>query len=131
MLVLLTISLIITDVVKAQSYSVDNTSLVPTNVLDTFKNSFDIPSFNYFPYECIYDHDTRICYLAYNSQNEYVKIEYQGSGYSYDYIISKGIDDNLTITGDVLTYIDYEYIVLVAMCFGVLTLFVYKLIVRW
>lgn len=95
-MVLITI-LVPTISVKAVSYTSDDSVLIGSNIHDYFNNYFgENTSYKYFPYVC----GDRTCYYGINSKNEYVKITYTStSGYSYDYDITTGIDENFSVTG--------------------------------
>lgn len=80
----------------AQSYTAENT-LLNSNVHDYFNNYFSgSKSYQYFGYAC----GDRTCYYGIDSDNNYVNITYTNtSGYSYDYLITTGVDDNFSVTG--------------------------------
>ena len=80
----------------AQSYTAENT-LLNSNVHDYFNNYFSgSKSYQYFGYAC----GDRTCYYGIDSDNNYVNITYTNtSGYSYDYLITTGVDDTYSVTG--------------------------------
>lgn len=94
-LVLIIILVPITSV-KAQSYTAEDIML-SSNVHDYFNNYFSgHKSYQYFGYAC----GERTCYYGIDSDFNYVNITYTNtSGYSYDYLISTGVDKNFSVTG--------------------------------
>lgn len=95
MLVLLII-LAPTTKVNAQSYTAEDTVL-NSNIHDYFNNYFNgNKSYQYFAYTC----GDRTCYYGIDSDNNYVNITYTNiNGYSYDYIITTGVDENFSVSG--------------------------------
>lgn len=97
----LIITLVTTTSVKATSYTADNSVVISSQYHDYFNNYFNgSKSYLYFPYSCNYDNYTRTCYYGIDSDYNYVKIYYSGSGsYSYSTIIEMGTDENFSVTG--------------------------------
>lgn len=81
---------------NAQSYVAEDTVL-NSNIHDYFNNYFNgNRSYQYFGYSC----GDRTCYYGIDSDNNYVNITYTNtSGYSYDYLITTGIDENFSVSG--------------------------------
>lgn len=94
-MVLATILVPITSV-HAVSYVAEDT-LLNSNVHDYFNNYFNgSKSYQYFGYAC----GDRTCYYGIDSDNNYVNITYTNtSGYSYDYLITTGVDNNFSVSG--------------------------------
>lgn len=97
-MLVLTIMLVPTISVSAQSYTADDSVVLGSNIHDYFNNYFgDNVSYQYFGYSC----GDRTCYYGINSKNEYVNITYSTtSGYSYDYVITTGTDENFSVSGN-------------------------------
>lgn len=95
MSVLLIITLVTVNV-SAVNYTAEDT-VINSNIHDYFNNYFnDNVSYQYFAYEC----GDRTCYYGIDSNNNYVNITYNNtSGYSYNYVITSGVDDNFSVTG--------------------------------
>lgn len=90
------IIMLVPTISKAQSYTAEDT-LLSSNVHDYFNNYFSgNKSYQYFGYAC----GDRTCYYGIDSDFNYVNISYTNtSGYSYDYLITTGIDENFSVTG--------------------------------
>ena len=101
MLVLVIILLPITKV-NATSYVAKNDIIIDTKYYDFFKNQFgDDNTYQFFAYNCNYGSSTRTCYYGIDSNNNYVKIDYNYIDvYDYTLNISKGVDNDFSVTGD-------------------------------
>lgn len=93
----LAIMLVPTINAKAVSYRADDTAILSSQIHDYFNNYFSgNKSYQYFGYVC----GDRTCYYGIDSDYNYVNITYQNvSGYSYDYLISTGIDESFSVSG--------------------------------
>lgn len=93
---LVLIIMLVPTISKAQSYNAEDI-LLSSNVHDYFNNYFSgNKSYQYFGYAC----GDRTCYYGIDSDFNYVNITYtNASGYSYDYLITTGIDKNFSVTG--------------------------------
>ncbi|MCI7555174.1 MAG: hypothetical protein MST00_07130, partial [Tenericutes bacterium] len=61
----------------------------------------DDNSYQFFAYNCIYGNSDRTCYFGIDSNNNYVKIDYNYTDiYNYSLNISKGVDNDFSVTGD-------------------------------
>lgn len=101
MLVLVIILLPITNV-NASSYVAKNDIIIDTKYYDFFNSQFgDDNSYQFFAYNCIYGNSSRTCYFGIDSNNNYVKIDYNYTDiYNYSLNISKGVDNDFSVTGD-------------------------------
>ena len=101
MLVLVIILLPITKV-NASSYVAKNDIIIDTKYYDFFKNQFgDDNTYQFFAYNCNYGSSKRTCYFGIDSNNNYVKIDYNYIDvYDYTLNISKGVDNDFSVTGD-------------------------------
>lgn len=101
MLVLVIILLPITNV-NASSYVAKNDIIIDTKYYDFFNSQFgDDNSYQFFAYNCIYGNSDRTCYFGIDSNNNYVKIDYNYTDiYNYSLNISKGVDNDFSVTGD-------------------------------
>lgn len=89
--------ILVPTVSHAQSYTASNT-ILGSNIHDYFNNYFNgSNSYQYFAYAC----GDRTCYYGIDSENNYVNITYEtsSSGYSYNYVISTGVDNNFSVSG--------------------------------
>ena len=102
---------------NAKSYVAEDT-LLSSNVHDYFNNYFSgNKSYQYFGYEC----GDRTCYYGIDSDNNYINITYSSSssGYSYDYVITSGVDEDFSVSGSNVfkKEIKDTRVILVAMSF--------------
>lgn len=99
MLVLPTI-LVPTIKAKATTYTSDESVVISSQYHDFFNNYFDgTKSYLYFPFSCSYNDYYRTCYYGIDSENNYVKITYNGSGYNYNQVMETGVDENFQVNG--------------------------------
>ena len=101
MLVLVIILLPITKV-NASSYVAKNDIIIDTKYYDFFNSQFgDNISYQFFAYNCIYGNSNRTCYYGIDTKKNYVKIDYKYiDNYNYSLNISKGVDNDFSVTGD-------------------------------
>lgn len=101
MSVLVIILLPITNV-NASSYVAKNDIIIDTKYYDFFKNQFgDDNTYQFFAYNCIYGNSNKTCYYGIDINNNYVKIDYKYIDiYDYTLNISKGVDNDFSVTGD-------------------------------
>lgn len=96
MLALLTISLVITKNVYAESYTTNNT-IMSSNYHDFFKTHFRGTKYKYFSYDCFRQSSYyRTCYYGIDSEGNYLKIAYDNSD---SLVVSSGIDNNFSLNG--------------------------------
>ena len=96
MLALLTISLVITKNVYAESYTTNNT-IMSSNYHDFFKTHFRGTKYKYFSYDCNKQSSYyRTCYYGIDSEGNYLKIAYDNNN---ELEITKGIDNNFSLSG--------------------------------
>ena len=75
-----------TNNVNAQSYVADDNYIISSNYHDFFRHYFgEDKSYQYFSYRCSNDSYNRNCYYGIDSDNNYIKIEYEdtGNGFSF------------------------------------------------
>lgn len=110
MLALVTISLVITKNVYAESYTTNNT-IISSNYHDFFKTHFRGTKYKYFPYDCNKQSSYyRTCYFGIDSEGNYLKIAYNDSN---DLEVTKGIDHNFILNGVNYFEVDeYSYLTL-------------------
>ena len=101
-MLVLVIILLPTIKVNASSYVAKNDIIIDTKYYDFFKNQFgDDNTYQFFAYNCSYGNSIRTCYYGIDSNNNYVKIDYNYSDiYNYSLNISKGVDNDFSVTGD-------------------------------
>ena len=106
MLVLVIILLPITKV-NASSYVAKNDIIIDLKYYEFFRTHFgEDNTYQFFAYNCSYGNSTRTCYYGIDSNNNYVKIDYNYSHiYDYSLNISKGVDNDFSVTGDNIIYI--------------------------
>lgn len=127
MLVLVIILLPITNV-NASSYVAKNDIIIDTKYYDFFNSQFgDDNTYQFFSYNCIYGDSNKICYYGIDTKNNYVKIDYKYTdNYHYSLNISKGIDNDFSVTGDNIIYVSPSKTSILAYC--VVFFFVYYII---
>lgn len=88
--------------VNASSYVSKNDIIIDTKYYDFFKNQFgDDNTYQFFAYNCIHGSSNRTCYYGIDTKNNYVKIDYKYiDNYNYSLNISKGVDNDFSVTGD-------------------------------
>ena len=98
----LVIILLPTIKVNASSYVAKNDIIIDTKYYDFFNSQFgDDNSYQFFAYNCIYGNSNRTCYFGIDTKNNYVKIDYKYiDNYNYYLNISKGVDNDFSVTGD-------------------------------
>ena len=103
----LVIILLPTIKVNASSYVAKNDIIIDTKYYDFFKNQFgDDNTYQFFAFNCSYGNSIRTCYYGIDSNNNYVKIDYNYSDiYNYSLNISKGVDNDFSVTGDNIIYV--------------------------
>lgn len=85
--------------VNAESFTVKENIVFDIKYYNFFEHQFDRnTSYRFFAYDCIYNSYTRTCYYGIDSKNNYVKISYNSDNYN-DLIITKGVDENFSVTG--------------------------------
>ena len=101
-MLVLVIILLPTIKVNASSYVAKNDIIIDTKYYDFFKNHFgEDNTYQFFAYNCSYGNSIRTCYYGIDSNNNYVKIDYNYSDiYNYSLNISKGVDNDFSVTGD-------------------------------
>lgn len=106
-MLVLVIILLPTIKVNASSYVAKNDIIIDTKYYDFFKNQFgDDNTYQFFAYNCIYGNSNRTCYYGIDSKNNYVKIDYNYSDiYNYSLNISKGVDNDFSVSGDNIIYV--------------------------
>lgn len=106
-MLVLVIILLPTIKVNASSYVAKDDIIIDTKYYDFFKNQFgDDNTYQFFAYNCIYGNSNRTCYYGIDSKNNYVKIDYNYSDiYNYSLNISKGVDNDFSVTGDNIIHI--------------------------
>lgn len=127
MLVLI-IMLVTTTNVSALDLTSSNNSIIPEDVIQTFKNSLNTAHFNYLSYDCNINNVTRTCYFAYDKKGNYISITYTNETYNSQRIINKGQDNNININGLTYSYFDYSQIILILLSFIFVLFLTYKLI---
>ncbi len=98
----LVIILLPTIKVNASSYVSKNDIIIDTKYYDFFNSQFgDDNSYQFFAYDCNYGSSIRTCYYGIDINNNYVKIDYNYfDSYNYSLNISKGVDNDFSVTGD-------------------------------
>lgn len=93
-----------TNNVNAQSYVADDNYIISSNYHDFFRHYFgEDKSYQYFSYRCSNDSYNRNCYYGIDSDNNYIKIEYEDTGnYSYNQKITTGVDENFSVSGNAI-----------------------------
>lgn len=93
-----------TNNVNAQSYVADDNYIISSNYHDFFRHYFgEDKSYQYFSYRCSNDTYNRNCYYGIDSDNNYIKIEYEDTGnYSYNQKITTGVDENFSVSGNAI-----------------------------
>lgn len=128
MLVLLLIPIITIREVHATSYIASSDTIMSSNYHDFFLNYFgENIDFQYFSYDC----GDRTCYYGIDKDFNYVNITYDTTtGYGYNTTIKTGIDENFSVTGDIIfTHYGYSnayiyYLLIFIFVFAVCYLFV-------
>lgn len=116
MLVLVIISLIITNNVYADSYTTNNT-IISTQYHDFFQLHFKNTEYKYFPYNCNLTSSSyyRTCYMGIDKDGNYIKISYNNN----ELEITRGIDNNFSLTGDnyfEIHDVDYQFCITILVC---------------
>lgn len=117
MLVLVIISLIITNNVYADSYTTNNT-IVPSQYHDFFQLHFKNTEYKYFPYNCNLTSSSyyRTCYMGIDKDGNYIKISYNNNN---ELEITKGIDNSFSLNGDnyfEIKDVNYQFIISIFIC---------------
>lgn len=117
MLVLVIISLIITNNVYADSYTTNNT-IVSSQYHDFFQLHFKNTEYKYFPYNCNLTSSSyyRTCYMGIDKDGNYIKISYNNNN---ELEITKGIDNNFSLNGDnyfEIKDVNYQFIISILIC---------------
>lgn len=108
--------------VKALSYVSDESVTISSNYHDFFNNYFSgKKSYLYFPYSCNQEYN-RTCYYGIDSDNNYIKIYYLGSGYSYNQLMETGVDENFSVSGKnvIRKDVDSNYVNTIILVFSIL-----------
>lgn len=122
-MLVLTTMLVPTISAKATTYTADDSVIISSQYHDFFNNYFDGKTgYLYFPYSCASSEYNRTCYYGINNKNEYVKITYVGSGYSYTQKIETGIDENFAVNGVNVIHKDVKpiYTIITALAFAII-----------
>ena len=98
----LVIILLPTIKVNASSYVAKNDIIIDTKYYEFFRSHFgEDNTYQFFAYNCNYGSSIRTCYYGIDSNNNYVKIDYNYIGaYDYTLNISKGVDNDFSVSGD-------------------------------
>ena len=106
MLVLVIILLPITKV-YASSYVAKDDIIIDLKYYEFFNSQFgEDNTYQFFAYNCIYGNSNRTCYYGIDIKNNYVKIDYNYfDSYNYSLNISKGVDNDFSVTGDNIIHI--------------------------
>lgn len=101
-MLVLVIILLPTIKVNAASYVAKNDIVIDLKYYEFFNRHFgDDNTYQFFAYNCIYGSSTRTCYYGIDINNNYVKIDYNyNDNYNYTLNISKGVDNDFSVTGD-------------------------------
>lgn len=99
---LITLVLITSPSVNAQSYVADDNYSISTQYHDIFNNYFDgSKSYQYFPYKCNYGNSYyRECYFGIDSDGNYLKIDYKYENNNYTTNYSTGVDESFSVSGN-------------------------------
>lgn len=127
MLVLVIILLPITNV-YASSYVAKNDIIIDTKYYDFFNSQFgDDNSYQFFAYNCNYGDSYKTCYYGIDTKNNFVKVDYKYTdNYHYSLNVSKGIDNDFSVTGDNIIYISPSKTSILVYC--VVFVFVFYII---
>ena len=127
-MLVLVIILLPTIKVNASSYVAKNDIIIDTKYYDFFKNQFgDDNTYQFFAFNCSYGNSIRTCYYGIDSNNNYVKIDYNYSDiYNYFLNISKGVDNDFSVTGDNIIHINPSKTSILVYC--VVFIFVFYVI---
>ena len=120
MLVLI-ITLVITTSVSAEEYTASDDYTISSQYHDVFNNYFnDSKSYLYFSYDCYYGDTLRHCYYGIDEENNYLKIDYQTSGYNYVVNYTSGIDEEFSVNGiNIYRHqVNVDYSILYLLCFS-------------
>ena len=114
--------------VNASSYVAKNDIIIDTKYYDFFKNQFgDDNTYQFFAYNCIYGNSNRTCYYGIDSNKNFVKIDYDYTDiYNYTLNISKGIDNDFSVSGDNIIHVSPSKISILVYC--VVFIFVFYVI---
>ena len=114
--------------VNAISYVAKDDIIIDTKYYDFFKNQFgDDNTYQFFAYNCIYGNSNRTCYYGIDCKNNYVKIDYDYTDiYNYTLNISKGVDNDFSVTGDNIINVSPSKISILVNC--VVFIFVFYII---
>ncbi len=106
-MLVLVIILLPTIKVNASSYVAKDDIIIDSKYYKFFSSHFgDDNSYQFFAYNCNYGSSTRTCYYGIDSNNNYVKIDYNYSDiYNNSLNISKGVDNDFSVTGDNIIHI--------------------------
>lgn len=101
-MLVLVIILLPTIKVNATSYVAKNDIVIDLKYYEFFNRQFgDDNTYQFFAYDCIYGSSRRTCYYGIDINNNYVKIDYDyNDNYNYTLNISKGVDNDFSVTGD-------------------------------
>lgn len=97
--------------VGAKSYIADDTTIISSQYHEFFNNYFDdVVGFQYFTYKCNVNDITRNCYYGIDSKGNYINIGYTYNSYNnYSIQITKGIDEDFSVSGSNVFKIGYNY----------------------
>lgn len=88
--------------VNASSYVAKNDIIIDLKYYGFFRTYFgEDNTYQFFAYDCNYGSSNRTCYYGIDINNNYVKIDYKYIDiYDYTLNISKGVDNDFSVTGD-------------------------------
>ena len=88
--------------VNASSYVAKNDIIIDLKYYEFFRTHFgEDNTYQFFAYNCVYGSSNRTCYYGIDVNNNYVKIDYKYTdSYNYYLNISKGVDNDFSVTGD-------------------------------
>lgn len=127
-MLVLVIILLPTTKVNASSYVAKNDIIIDLKYYEFFSSQFgDDNTYKFFAYNCYYGSSTRTCYYGIDINNNYVKIDYNYiDNYNYNLNISKGVDNDFSVTGDNIIYISPSKTAMLTYC--VVFIFVFYII---
>lgn len=97
---MLVLTIILVPIVNAETFTAKDDIVIDTKYYDFFKAQFgEDTKYKFFAYDCNYGNYNRTCYYGIDSKNNYVKIDYKNSSSSYQIQITKGVDENMEVTG--------------------------------
>lgn len=101
---MLVLALILLPIIKvnASSYVAKNDIIIDLKYYEFFRTHFgEDNTYQFFAYNCNYGSSNRTCYYGIDINNNYVKIDYKYiDNYNYTLNISKGVDNDFSVTGD-------------------------------